>query len=83
MTIGSVSHRDSHTSIERRVTVYVDLKMMDSQGDVIWSANDISDNEAYRVMPEKSATEQNRRIAISEISKRVAEKAYYQLTDRF
>ncbi|MDD2388378.1 MAG: LPS assembly lipoprotein LptE [Desulfobacterales bacterium] len=83
MTIDSVSHRDSHTSIETRVTVCMDLKMMDSQGDVIWSANNISDSEVYLVVSEKSVTEQNRRIAISEISKRIAEKVYYRLTDRF
>ena len=70
-------------SRERRVTVTVDLKLTNPEGRLIWSAIGVSANEAYDVMSDKLATEQNRRNAISVLSKRLAERVYSRLTDDF
>ena len=79
----TISHRGTHTSLERRVKVVVNLKLTGQDGRTIWSVKDISENEDYVVMPEKSATERNKRDAISELSKRLAENIYNRLTDAF
>jgi hypothetical protein len=83
MRIETISRRGTHSSLERRVTVTVDLKLTGPDSRVIWSASGVSANEAYDVMPDKLATEQNRRNAISVLSKRLAERVYNRITGDF
>lgn len=80
MRIETISHKGTHISLERRVKISLSLNLTDSDGSVIWMAKNISENEAYNVESDKHATEQNRRIAISVLSKRLAEKVYSRLT---
>jgi hypothetical protein len=79
----TIAFRTKDTSIERRVDVTLSLSLTDPQGRTIWSANKVSDNEAYLVFENKLTTEQSRRAAISVISTRLAEKIYDRLTDDF
>jgi outer membrane lipopolysaccharide assembly protein LptE/RlpB len=79
----AISHKGLHTSQERRVVAWVNLKITDKDGGLVWTANNMSENEAYIVMSDKQATEQNRRDAIVKLSKRLAEKIYNRLTDNF
>ena len=83
MRVDAISHRDSYTSLERRVIVTLSLKLTDQTGRVIWSAKDFSVSEDYIVSSDKQATERNRREAIKTLSKRFAEKVYNRLTDDF
>ncbi|MCD4763595.1 MAG: hypothetical protein K8R28_06180 [Desulfobacterales bacterium] len=83
MRVDAISHRDSYTSLERRVTVTLSLKLTDQTGRVIWSAKDFSVSEDYIVSSDKQTTERNRREAIKTLSKRFAEKVYNRLTDDF
>jgi outer membrane lipopolysaccharide assembly protein LptE/RlpB len=83
MNIKTISRTGTHSSLERRVTVTVDVKLTIPDGKVLWSANDIIVNEAYDVMPDKLATEQKRRDAISALSKRLAQSLYSRITDDF
>ncbi|MDL1967264.1 MAG: LPS assembly lipoprotein LptE [Deltaproteobacteria bacterium] len=83
MRIDAISHRDSYSSLERRVIVTLSLKLTDPAGRVIWSAKDLSVSEDYVVSSDKQTTEKNRREAITTLSKRFAEKVYNRLTDDF
>ena len=83
MNTETISHRGRHTSLERRVTVSVDLKLTGTDGLEIWSVKGVSANEAYDVTTDKLETEQKRRVAISALSKRLSEKIYNRLTDDF
>jgi len=83
MSIETISHTGTYSSLERRVKVTVDLKLTGADGRVIWSAKGVSANKAYDVMPDKLATEQSRRDAISALSKRLAEKVYNRITAGF
>ena len=79
----TISHKGEYTSNERRVELKVDLQLTDKSGGVIWSAKDISDNEAYKVSSTKQITELNKRVAIKRLSKRLAENIYNRLTADF
>jgi len=81
--VATISHKSVHSSQERRVTVSLNLKLTDSNGKVVWSVQGISANEAYDVVSDKQATEQNRFTAISTLSKRLAENVYHRLTQTF
>ncbi len=79
----TISRENSRSPLERRVTAILDLKLTGSDGRVLWSAIGISGHEAYDVLPEKLATEQNERDAISVLSKRLAERIYNRITEDF
>jgi len=79
----TISHKGEYTSDERRVTLKLDLQLKDKSGGVIWSAKDVSDNEAYKVLSEKQATEQLKKVAIETLSKRLSEKIFNSLTVDF
>ena len=79
----TISHKGEYTSDERRVTLKLDLQLKDKSGRVIWSAKDVSDNEAYKVLPGKQATEQLKKVAIKRLSKRLAENIFNNLTANF
>lgn len=82
MSIETISHSGVHTSLERRVTCTLDLKLTDNNGRIVWSKA-VSSDEAYDVVSAKLSTEQNRHDAISTLSKRLAEKVYNSLTEDF
>jgi outer membrane lipopolysaccharide assembly protein LptE/RlpB len=79
----TISAKGKDSAQERRVTVWVSLKLTDKNGSVIWAAKDLSDNEAYRVVEDKNVTERNKRVAIGLASRRIAERALNRLTDNF
>jgi outer membrane lipopolysaccharide assembly protein LptE/RlpB len=83
MSIQTISRTGTHSSLERRVRVAVDLKLTSPDGRVIWSARGVSANEAYDVAPDKLVTEQHRRDAISVLSKRLAETVYNRIIADF
>ena len=83
LTIETISHRGTMTSLERRVTVTVDLGLVKPDGETVWSARNVAENEEYAVSADKSTTEQNRRNAILALSKRLAENIYRRLTEDF
>ncbi len=84
MSINTIAHQGTQSSLERRVAITVDLQLKDRDGKGLWSRKAISENEEYDVVAsDKHATEKNRREAIKNLSKRLAEKIYTSITDRF
>jgi len=81
--IRTISREGTHTPLERRVWATISLKLTGSDGRVIWKKNGISESETYDVMPLKQETERNRLDALSALSKRIAERVYFRLTDDF
>lgn len=79
----TISRSGQHTSNEKRIIVTVALKLANQDGQTIWAAESISANEEYQVAADKQATEQNRRDAVAELSKRLAENIYNRLTSDF
>ena len=83
VTTLSISRQSVHKAQEQRVTVTISLRMTDPKGAVIWQASRISEHEEYEVAEDKGTTEHNKRAAIAKLSRRLAEKVYYQMTDNF
>jgi hypothetical protein len=79
---GSVARRNITTTLERRVTVTVDLTMKDRKGKVLWQSS-LTDREEYSVLADKTSTEGNLRRALAVIARRLAEKFHYQFTASF
>jgi len=79
----TVSRVGDHTALERRVEITTAFKLRDSAGNVLWTANEITESEAYPISADEILTEDSRRAAISTLSKRLAEKIFNLLSDRF
>ncbi len=79
---GSVSRRNITTTLERRVSVSVDLLLKDRRGKVLWKSS-LSDSEEYTVLSDKTSTEGNLRRALAVVSRRLAEKFHYRFTASF
>jgi outer membrane lipopolysaccharide assembly protein LptE/RlpB len=77
----TVSRSGTQTPLERKVRLYLDLKLTDRQGKVLWATRGFSDDESYEVSGDKFSTEQRKEVAIKTISKRMAEMIQYQLAD--
>jgi hypothetical protein len=81
--IRTISREGTHTPLKRRVWATVSLKLTGSDGRTLWKKDGVSESEPYDVMPLKQETERNRRDALSVLSKRIAERVYFRLTDDF
>ena len=79
---GSIARRSISTTLERRVSVTVELSLKDRKGKVLWQ-DSLSDSEEYTVLADKTSTEGNLRRALAVISRRLAEKFHYRFTASF
>jgi hypothetical protein len=63
--------------------VVVDVQLTGPDGKTLWASNGISASEEYAVASDNMVTEQNKKSAVSRLSKRLAQRIYYQMTDDF
>jgi outer membrane lipopolysaccharide assembly protein LptE/RlpB len=75
----TMSRSGTQMPLERRVRMFIDVKLTNRKGKVLWASRGFSDDESFQVSPDKFSTEQRKRIAINTLSKRMAEMLYYQL----
>jgi outer membrane lipopolysaccharide assembly protein LptE/RlpB len=78
-----IAHSSQSKSTERRVFMGVTLNLVDAKGKTVWTVNGINANQAYKVTDDKTVTDQNKKMALQILSKRLAEKIYNRLTDDF
>lgn len=82
--VDTATRKSAHRALEGRVTLRLDLELISAKGEVVWSASGMSASEAYDIVTnDKPATEQNRRRAIEEMSKRLAEAVLDDLASTF
>ncbi|MBU3950273.1 MAG: hypothetical protein KJ826_18905 [Proteobacteria bacterium] len=79
----AISRSSTIASLERRVVINISLKLKGKDGNIIWTGSNITDDQAFTVLTDKIATENEMRKAIEILSKRLAEKVYNKLTDNF
>jgi len=80
----TVAQRNTQVSLERLAICYIDLKLSDRNGAVVWSAQNLSGSESFYVIADnKLATEKNQKDAIRILSRRLSETIFYRLTDNF
>ena len=79
----AVSRLSSDVALRRRVTAYVDLRLTDREGNVVWKVRRLSANQEYDVVNDPAVTDQNRRNALRSMSSKFAEKVVIRLTEEF
>lgn len=84
LSVQNISRSSVSRAKERRVTGTLNLRLESPEGRVLWKSASIVEREAYEVVAEnKTATDQNKSDAIADLSKKMAESAFTQLTDNF
>ena len=79
----TVSRRSRNTTAERRITITVDVRMVRPSGELLWTGKGISEYEAYAVTSDKIRTEQNKKSAVANLSRQMAQRIYYQIISGF
>jgi outer membrane lipopolysaccharide assembly protein LptE/RlpB len=80
----TISRIGTEVANQREVIMTIDLKLINKSGDVIWSANALSDSQAYDVSDDsKLENDRAESIAISRLSERMSERIFNRLTDDF
>ncbi len=82
-SISTIAHKSSYVSSERRIKIVVEVKLNSPKGDLLWMSGPTSEDETYQVDPDKMQTEENKKSALAKISKKLAERIYYRMTDNF
>ena len=83
ISFATLSRATTETVLERRVTATLDVKLINSEGDVIWSVSDFSTDDDYMVSDDQATDDTNREAAIDEIAERSAERLIGKLLVNF
>jgi len=83
ITFATLSRSTTESVIERRVSAVVDLRLIDTDGQVIWSVKDFSSHEEYSISEDTITDENNKREAVDKIAVRNAEKLISKMLTNF
>ena len=79
----TISSRRKDAAGERRVTLRLDVQLVQADGRVIWEAKGLSDHDAYPVTDDKFENEQRERRTAAVVATRIAERIFNRFTDDF
>ncbi len=83
ITFQTLSRSTTESVVERRITVILDLQIIDNSGNTLWSVKDFSTTEDYTVSADNVTDENNKRIAVNEIATKAAEKLVGKMLNTF
>lgn len=83
ITFSPLSRVSTESVIERNVSAVIDLHMVNKEGEVIWSAVDLSSSEAYKTTRDIVTNEGNKGTALEKIAARSAEKIVSRMLNNF
>ncbi|MCP3873687.1 MAG: LptE family protein [Desulfobacteraceae bacterium] len=79
ITFSTLSRSTTESVAERRVSAVIDLKLVNKDGDVIWSVKDFASDDNYTVSEDNIIDETSKREAVEKIAERSAEKIISKL----
>ena len=83
ITFATLSRSTTESVLERRIFATMDLKLINREGEVIWSASDFTSYEDYTVSQDNITDEGNKKVAVDKIAIRSAEKLISKLMNNF
>jgi len=82
--INSISRTAETVSSEARVVITVTARLTSSGGTDIWTANQVTATDTYKVVQDdKQTTESNKNAALDRAAGKLAEKLYNRLVEDF
>ncbi|MDY0221073.1 MAG: LPS assembly lipoprotein LptE [Desulfobacterium sp.] len=83
ITVGALTRSADDAVVERQVSAVIDLDMVDSSGEAIWSVRSFSLSEAFTARSDNALDEAGKREAIEKIAARISERIVDRMRDRF
>lgn len=83
ISFAALTRASTESVLERRIVATIDLKLINRDGDVIWSASDLTSYEDYTVSTDNITDEENKRAGMEKIALRSAEKLINRLMNNF
>jgi len=83
VTETTISRRGTITANARRVQLFLSLQLEDMEGNILWTADNLTDFETYEVSDDGALTEVNQRRALEVLTRRLAERVVNRLTEDF
>ena len=83
VSISTLTRTTGDAVIERKVSAVIDLKMIDKDGNVLWSVKDFQGREEFQVTTENITDMASRTIALQKIAERIAQKVVSRMLDDF
>ncbi len=83
ITFTTLSRSTTESVIERRITASVDIKLINQDGQIIWTVKNFTSDEEYKVSVDTITDESNKRAAVEKISIRIAEKLVSKMLNNF
>jgi hypothetical protein len=83
LDLQTISSRGKDSAGERRVTLKLDVQLVQADGQMVWEAKGLSDNDAYPVTDDKFENERRERRTAELVATRIAERIFNRFTDDF
>ena len=83
ITVGALTRTADDAVVERQVSEVIDLDMVDSNGEVIWSVRSFSSSEVFTARSDNAMDEAGKREAIQIIAERISERIVDRMRDMF
>jgi outer membrane lipopolysaccharide assembly protein LptE/RlpB len=83
VTFAALSRASAESVIERGISAAMDIQMLNKEGEVIWSAMDLSSAESYITSQDKASDEGNKGTALEKIATRSAERIVSRMLSNF
>jgi hypothetical protein len=81
---GAVTFAAQDRSLERRITLTVNVSLKrQADGRVLWSQENLSRYETYRVLTDTASTEQNRLRALEKLAQDLSERIHNSIFESF
>ena len=81
--VQTISSRGRDVAGERRVTLTLDVQLVQPDGKVAWAVKNLTDHESFRVTGDTFANADLQRAAAAIVAARLAERIYSRLIDEF
>ena len=83
VTFAALSRTTVESVIERGISATMDIQMVNKDGEVIWSAVNLSSTESYTTSRDIAADEGNKGTALEKIATRSAERIVSRMLSNF
>lgn len=83
VTFAALSRTTAESVIERGISATMDIQMVNKEGEVIWSAMNLSSTESYTTSQDTAADEGNKGTALEKIATRSAERIVSRMLSNF
>lgn len=79
----TLSRSSTESVVEQRITAVIDLRIIDNNGNILWSVKEFAASNDYSVSADNVTDENNKRTAVNELAVKAAENLVGKMLNTF